>query len=73
MIFACFQSAGTDPVWIDFWKMKDKQGAIADTASLRTCIGIKSGPVALDELILCSNLVTPSKSILILGMSRISL
>ena len=73
MIFACFQSAGTDPVSIDCWKMKHKNGAIADAASLRTRIGIKSGPVALDGLIFCSNLVTPSISIVTFGMSGISL
>ena len=63
MIFACFQSAGTDPVSIDCWKVKHKWGAIGDAASLKTRIGIKSGPVALDGLILCSSLVTPSMSI----------
>ena len=43
MIFACFHSAGTDPVSIDCWKIKHKKGAIADAASLRTPNGIKSG------------------------------
>ena len=42
MIFACFQSGGTEPVSIDCWKIKHKKGAIADTTSLRTPNGIKS-------------------------------
>ena len=46
---------------------------MADAASLRTRIGIRPGPVALDGLIPWSNLVTPSKSIVIFGMSGISL
>ena len=52
VMFTGTQSLGTVPVSIDCWNIKVRNGGIAGAASFSIRAGMRSGPVALDGLIL---------------------
>ena len=71
--FAVFQSDGTWPESIDFWKMSCSIGAIVGASCLRTLGCSSSGPIALWIFRSLSSFSTPSTDIwmsLISGMCR---